>query len=182
MKKLEIKPAIADYIEEILALDRLCFAGIWSKDGYLREIDSPKSSLLLLWVTENDSKPKIIGIGCLWSILDEAHITLLGIHPQYHRQGLGMLMLYSLLQDGATRGLSRATLEVKENNQVAINLYQKFGFRMAGKRRNYYPQTGEDALVFWLNGLERQDFSQQLNNWWQQISRRIDSQELIFSL
>ncbi|VEP17011.1 Ribosomal-protein-alanine acetyltransferase [Hyella patelloides LEGE 07179] len=173
IKRLEIKPAIANQVKDIIVLDQLCFDGIWSKHGYLREINSPNSSLLLLWVTETDLSPKMLGIGCLWSILEEAHITLLGIHPEYHRQGLGMLLLHSLLQEGVTRGLKRATLEVRPTNQPAINLYEKFGFKVAGRRRNYYPKTGEDALILWLNGLNKGDFQQQLDSWRLQIKKRL---------
>lgn len=173
MKSLEIKPAIAESVDCILSLDQLCFDGIWSKDGYLREMDSPNSSLLLLWLTEKELPPIMIGIGCLWSIVEEAHITLLGIHPEYQGQGLGTFLFYRLLQDAVDRGLERATLEVKSTNQTAINLYQKFGFKIAGRRNNYYSKTGEDALILWLNNLNKPDFPQKLANWYSQISDRL---------
>jgi [ribosomal protein S18]-alanine N-acetyltransferase len=176
MKSLKIKPAIAEDIDEIVALDKLCFDNIWSKEGYLREIDSPNSSLLLLWVQEAQVQPITIGIGCLWSIVEEAHITLLGIHPKYQGQGLGMFLFHHLLQDGVKRNLERATLEVKTTNQPAINLYQKFGFKVAGRRNNYYPKTGEDALIFWLNSLNKPDFSHKLDSWQFEICDRLKSQ------
>ena len=68
MQKLEIKPATAEDIEEILVLDCLCFMGIWTREAYLLEIESPNSSLLLLWLTEARSPPQTIGIGCLWLV------------------------------------------------------------------------------------------------------------------
>ena len=173
MQKLEIKPATAEDIEEILVLDCLCFMGIWTREAYLREIESPNSSLLLLWLTEARSSPKTIGIGCLWSIVEEAHITLLGIDPQYHRQGLGMLLLHSLLKDALHRNLERATLEVKVTNEPALNLYEKFGFEVAGKRKNYYTKTGEDAFILWLNGLKKPEFKHQLEEKFRVISDRI---------
>lgn len=173
MQKLEIKPATAENIEEILVLDCLCFMGIWKRKAYLREIESPNSSLLLLWLAEAPSPPKAIGIGCLWSIVEEAHITLLGIDPQYHRQGLGMLLLYSLLQDARKRNLERATLEVKVTNNPALDLYEKFGFEVVGKRKNYYTQTGEDAFILWLNCLNKPEFKRQLDNWFEVICDRL---------
>ena len=175
MKRLEIKQAIAEQVRDIVALDRLCFGGLWTKEGYLREMDSPNSSILILWLRETDTFARMIGVGCLWSILEEAHITLLGIHPRYQKQGLGMLLLYSLLQDGYGRGLARATLEVRVSNAPAIQLYQKFGFKIAGKRRNYYKQTGEDAFVLWLSGLDKPDFEKQLNHWQRYISDRLSA-------
>jgi len=175
MKSLEIRPAIADQVEQILALDQLCFGGIWTKDGYLREIDSPNTSLQLLWLPEEliAEKPKLIGIGCLWSIVDEAHITLLGIHPQYQHQGLGMLLLNSLLQEAKERNLHHATLEVKSSNEKAIQLYKKFGFQIAGTRKNYYPKTGEDAFILWLNWIDQAEFQLKLDGYWQQVGDRL---------
>ena len=155
------RQAIADDLDAIVALDKLCLGGIWSADGYLREIDSPNSTLLLI---QEDQEQTLIGLGCLWSIVEEAHITLLGIHPEYRRRGLGKLLLFLLLEDAVSRKLERATLEVKATNIIAISLYQKYGFREAGRRKNYYP-TGEDALILWLNGLDKPEFSQQLQMW-----------------
>ena len=178
MKLLQIKPAIAEEIPEILALDHLCFNGIWSEDGYRREIDSDRSILLTLSIEDNTAV-KIIGIGCSWSILEEAHITLLGIHPNYHRQSLGSLLLHTLLKDAVNRQLERATLEVVTSNQVAINLYEKFGFKVAGTRKNYYPKTGEDALILWRNGIDKPEFEIELKDRENQIRERICRQYLL---
>ncbi|MDJ0686992.1 MAG: ribosomal protein S18-alanine N-acetyltransferase [Xenococcaceae cyanobacterium MO_188.B32] len=185
MKLLTIKPLTYQLLAKAVELDKLCFGGLWSKQAYSREIDSPNSSLLVLsyqkeqeLVRDNELQntkldQKIIGIGCLWAIVDEAHITLLGIHPHYRGQKLGRLLLYILLQDAVDRQLKRATLEVSVNNQPAISLYQKFGFEIAGKRKNYYPTTGEDALVLWLKGLDRPELSKKLVGWQEQINRQL---------
>ncbi len=178
MKLLQIKPAIAEEIPEILALDHLCFNGIWSEDGYRREIDSDKSTLLTLSVEDND-KFKIIGIGCYWSIVEESHITLLGIHPDYHRQSLGSLLLHTLLSDALEKKLERATLEVVTSNEVAISLYKKFGFKVAGTRKKYYPKTGEDALILWRNDLDKPEFAIELKDRENRIRDRISQQYLL---
>jgi len=99
-------------------------------------------------------------MGCLWGILDEAHITVMAVHPDVKRQGLGQAMLLALLERARLRGLERATLEVKASNQPAISLYQKFGFKVAGTRKGYYQDTGEDALILWLSGLQYPKFQQ----------------------
>ena len=182
MKLLTIKPITHELLETAVALDKLCFGGLWTKEAYQREIDSPNSSLLVLSyqqesepVATNEVKndtlpPKIIGLGCLWAIVDEAHLTLLGIHPHYRRQRLGQLLLCTLLQDAVDRHLKRATLEVNINNTPAISLYQKFGFKIAGRRKNYYQKTGEDALILWCGGLDRPQFEQELLVWQEQIT------------
>ena len=178
MKLLQIRPAISEEIPEILALDRLCFNGIWSEDGYRREIDSDKSTLLTLSIEDN-AEVKIIGIGCSWSILEEAHITLLGIHPDYHHQSLGSLLLYTLLKDAVNQQSERASLEVVTSNNVAISLYKKFGFQVAGTRKNYYPKTGEDALILWCKGLDKPEFAMELQDRGNKIRDRVSQQYLL---
>jgi ribosomal-protein-alanine N-acetyltransferase len=161
-------PTLKD-LEGIVELDRLCFGGLWTKEGYQRELNSPNSQILILSLTENrearDSGEQIIGLGCFWAILEEAHITLLGIHPEYQGLGLGQFLLFSLLRDARERQLERATLEVKVNNESAISLYQKFGFKIAGKRKGYYQKTGEDAFILWRSDLNKLSFIKELDRW-----------------
>ena len=174
MKILEIKPLTKFGVEEVTVLDRLCLGGLWTAEGYLREVNSPNSSLLTLNLTEQrDRKRQIVGIGCLWSILEEAHITLLGIHPECQQQGFGSLLLLSLLQDAIARKLAWATLEVNANNAKAINLYKKFGFEIIGKRKGYYQSTGEDALVLWLKKIQESDFETALAQWQQSLEMKL---------
>ena len=133
-----------EQIHELVALDNRCLGGLWSVNGYKRELQSPNSHFLVLSLDSNQS---ILGCGCFWEILEEAHITLLMIDPHYQGQGLGQLLLYRLLKDAVTRKLERATLEVSASNQPALALYEKFGFQLAGRRKGYYRHTGEDALA-----------------------------------
>ncbi|MEG4032098.1 MULTISPECIES: ribosomal protein S18-alanine N-acetyltransferase, partial [unclassified Microcoleus] len=146
---------------------------------YGRELGSPNSDLLGLWASETDVcksaqnlagtgvpplliPPTLIGLGCLWAILEEAHITILAIHPRFQGQGLGQALLWALLKKANYRQLERATLEVRESNLAAVSLYKKFGFKEAGRRKRYYEDTGEDALVMWRSGIEKPEFQQYL--------------------
>lgn len=145
---INIKPLELKHLNEVIELDQICFGGLWSLDGYKREIESPNSTLLIL-TTDIKETEKIIGLGCFWSILEEAHLTILAIHPDFQGQGLGKMLLSNLLEKAQEKGLERATLEVSEYNQVALNLYEKFGFAVAGRRKKYYRATGADALILW---------------------------------
>jgi ribosomal-protein-alanine N-acetyltransferase len=158
----------------VVELDRLCFGGLWTLEGYQRELDSPNSDLLVI-VPEQSSSP-LIGLGCYWAILDEAHITILGIHPQYQRHGLGQLMLCALLDRARQRDMARATLEVRASNQSAIFLYQKLGFQVAGRRKRYYTDTGEDALILWRGGLQSNEFATLLATRSAEIHHRLTEQ------
>ncbi|MEH2162620.1 MAG: ribosomal protein S18-alanine N-acetyltransferase [Nostoc sp.] len=169
---LEIKLLTADHLSAILELDQACFGGLWTLEGYKRELDSPNSDLLGLFSPSTSTS--LLGMGCFWSILDEAHITILAVHPEYHRQGLGQALLYSLIKTACDRRLERATLEVRASNLTAISLYQKFGFKTAGRRRGYYQDNGEDALILWLPDLQYSKFKATLDQWYSMISDRLD--------
>lgn len=162
MTALECRPLRATELPQVLSLDQVCFGGLWSLAGYQRELDSPNSDLQVLATRKLSScDDSIIGIGCLWAILDEAHITLLGIAPTYRKQGLGQWMLLQLLRFACDRGLTHATLEVRQSNQSAQRLYQKFGFKVAGERCKYYGD-GENALILWKGGLQTHAFRTEL--------------------
>lgn len=149
----------------VIRLDQACFSGLWNQAGYQREIDSPNSDLLVLErMTVSDPHPHVVGVGCLWAILDEAHITVLGIAPAYRRQGLGRWLLLQLLQRACDRALTHVTLEVRVSNQAAQALYTRYGFKTAGKRRRYY-SDGEDALILWRGGGQSQTFANTLQGW-----------------
>ncbi len=172
---LQVQALTPQDLPAALDLDRRCLGGLWNLDGYQREIDSPNSDLLVLQRETLDThcSPTLLAIGCSWTILEEAHITLLAVDLDHQRQGLGQALLYCLLKAAHDRGLERATLEVRVSNQAAIALYQKFGFQTAGRRKRYYADTGEDALVLWRGGLHHPHFPQTLTNWQQTISDRL---------
>lgn len=199
MAIVKIQKMSPKHISSVIELDRLCFGGLWSAQAYQRELESPNSDLLILVINHhtkdrneevmfkssnfqlqiNYSHQSIIGVCCLWAILEEAHITILGIHPQYQCLGFGQLLLYTLMRSAWERGLERATLEVAASNVSALSLYYKFGFQYVGRRRGYYQQTGEDALILWLSHLHEPEFEQTLSEWYRKVVDRINGYELI---
>jgi [ribosomal protein S18]-alanine N-acetyltransferase len=136
----------------IVELDRLCLEGLWSPDQYVREQKSDKSDIVVARLGN-----QILAYGCVWSILEEAHITILAVDPQFQRRGLGRLILWGLMECAIKRGLERSTLEVKETNLAALGLYQTYGFMEAGRRPKYY-NDGSAALILWLNHLQYPEF------------------------
>ncbi len=169
VNSLELHPLTESLLDAAIELDRVSLGGLWTRSGYQRELDSPNSELLVL---RSDHLP-LLGLGCLWAILDEAHITLLAIHPDYQRQGLGQALLLALLIAARRRNLAWATLEVRASNRIAIALYEKFGFTEIGKRPSYYPDNGEDALVLWCRGLQSDEFAVMLQARQRQVNERL---------
>lgn len=167
MNFLTLQPLTPSQLTAAVQLDQCCLGGLWTEAGYQREIDSPNSDLLAL----ADSS-QLIGLACTWAILDEAHVTLVAVDPRFRHQGLGQLLLYTLLVLARQRELEWATLEVRSSNQAAIKLYEKFGFESVGTRPKYYAD-GEDALILWCKGLQKPEFRQVLRAWQQQIGERL---------
>ncbi|PSN14150.1 ribosomal-protein-alanine N-acetyltransferase RimI [filamentous cyanobacterium CCT1] len=128
--------------------------------------------------------PTLLGLGCYWAILDEAHITVLAIDPRYQRRGLGQWLLLNLLFDACDYRrvapddhivLTRATLEVRLSNSRALALYESFGFETLGRRRRYYPD-GEDALILWQNSLKTPEFRDRLTQRYCTTRHRLERQ------
>jgi [ribosomal protein S18]-alanine N-acetyltransferase len=167
--QVRLKQIDQDLLPQIRLIDRACLGDFWSMDAYKREIDSPNSSLLALITAENI----VLGFGCLWSILEEAHITILAVRPEYQQQGMGRYLVWGLLQEANAKGLEWATLEVRASNHIAINLYESFGFVVIGRRPNYYQVSNEDALILWRKGLHLPEFPHMLQAWQQDIQSRL---------
>jgi [ribosomal protein S18]-alanine N-acetyltransferase len=150
-------------LASIVDLDRQCLGGLWSPDQYAREQESDKSDIVVARLGD-----QVLAYGCVWSILEEAHITILAVDPQLQRRGLGRLILWGLMECAIKRGLERSTLEVKETNLAAIGLYQAYGFMAAGRRPKYY-QDGTAALILWRNHLQYPEFLALQRSQYQQI-------------
>ena len=166
-------PLIEADLPAVLDLDQRCLGGLWTRSGYQRELESDCSDLLVLIAARSADvlQPRlvvagspavtavdhlagqVVGVGCLWAILEEAHIVTLAVEPDCQGRKLGQLLLAQLLLGGFRRGLTRATLEVRASNQKAHKLYEKFGFKEAGMRKRYYAD-GEDARILWRSGLQ----------------------------
>ena len=91
----------------------------------------------------------VAGYIATWIVVDEVHINNLAVRPEYRARGFGSALLLHALDDGLRHGAGRATLEVRRSNEAARRLYERFGFRVAGVRRDYYSHPAEDALILW---------------------------------
>ncbi len=131
-------------IDGVLAVEQQSFMTPWSREGFVNEMSNELSYYLVMV-----DAGKIIGYAGMWLIVDEAHVTNVAILPTYRGQGLGDKLMSALLEHAKNRGAVRMTLEVRASNAVAQGLYSKFGFISQGRRRNYYTDTKEDALIMW---------------------------------
>lgn len=131
-------------IEQVYAIETCLFSMPWSKEDFTSSIDHPQNMYLVV-----DNGGKIAGYCGLWSVLDEGQITNVAVDPAFQNQGIGSLLIGELLRKGRERGLTAFTLEVRESNKYAIQLYKKYGFEEAGIRPNFYEKPTENALIMW---------------------------------
>jgi ribosomal-protein-alanine N-acetyltransferase len=130
-------------LDEVLAIERASFTMPWSRGAVLYEIE--QNRVARCYVTREAER--IVGYICVWEVADEMHITNIAVHPDVRRRGIGRSLLGSVLEDARRRGTRAVVLEVRPSNREARALYESFGFRVVGRRRGYYYDTGEDALV-----------------------------------
>lgn len=130
-------------LDEVLAIERVSFSMPWSRGAFLYEMQ--QNRVARCWVMHEDGR--VLGYLCLWEIADELHITNIAVHATCRRQGIGRELLRGVLDDARQRKLRLVVLEVRPSNTEARTLYEAFGFRIIGRRRGYYYDTGEDALV-----------------------------------
>ena len=104
----------------------------------------------------------IIGFGGVMLVADDAHITTLGIDPDRRRRRHGSRLLLSLIDRSLDAGARNLTLEVRESNADAQQLYEQFGFTEVGKRHGYY--RDEDAVVMWALDIDADEYQRRLED------------------
>ena len=144
MKHIKIVPMAAEHLNDVAALELACFSRPWSRQMLAEELDNQCATFL---VAEDAATGQVIGYAGLLVAADEGHITNVAVFPQYRRRGAAGKLLDVFLRFARANHLAFLTLEVRPSNAAAIALYTRFGFREAGRRRNYYDLPKEDALI-----------------------------------
>jgi [ribosomal protein S18]-alanine N-acetyltransferase len=141
----------AAQIDEVLAIEHDSFTNPWTREMYLGELQNVGVSFVYLARLDDG---RAVGFCSVWRVLDELHINNLAVLPAFRRTGIAKSLLEHVLRTGAALGACRATLEVRQSNDAARELYARFGFTVAGVRHDYYSSPVEDALVLWRENLE----------------------------
>jgi [ribosomal protein S18]-alanine N-acetyltransferase len=106
----------------------------------------------------------IAGFVGLWFVLDEAHVVIIGIRMSDRRKGIGEQLLISALEQAVENDSRVVTLEVRESNRPAIELYRKYGFKEVGLRRRYYSDNGENAVIMTTPPIQHEDYKKQFDS------------------
>ena len=132
-----------DDVDRVVEIERDAFSMPWSRGAFLYELEQNRAARA--WVFRIDGV--LVGYLCLWEIGDEIHITNIAVDRAWRRQGIARHLLGEILEDARRRGVRAVFLEVRPTNAGALGLYEALGFHVIGRRKGYYYDTGEDALV-----------------------------------
>lgn len=138
----------ASDIDTILLIENAVYHSPFSKSGYLKELDNSLATYQIL-----ETSAEIAGYIGHWLVADECTIIMVAVHPAQQGHGIGTRLMRKALADAQRAGATSATLEVRDGNAPAIQLYKKLGFEIVGRRKNYYKKTGDDALLMTLASL-----------------------------
>jgi ribosomal-protein-alanine N-acetyltransferase len=170
-----IDPMQASDLRYVMPIERVAFPSPWPASAYRYELTQNDLSTYLvlrlrhlphggdgqgvrgLWAWRRS--PPVLGYGGFWMIVDESHISTLAVHPDWRGRGLGEMLLVALIEASILRGAAEATLEVRVSNVVAQNLYRKYGFVQVGRRKGYYHDNHEDALIMTTPRLDEARFA-----------------------
>ena len=108
------------------------------------------------------TQPVVLGYSGFWLMFDEAHISTIASHRDRRRRGIGELLLASMIDQASEIGAQMVTLEVRVSNLNAQALYRKYGFEVTGKRKSYYSDNGEDALIMSTPGVTTAEFQRRM--------------------
>jgi len=133
-------------IAQVMEIERASFLTPWTEGMFRSQLRFEDDAINLVLVVEE----AIIGYAAAWLAYDEIHLLSIAVAPQWRRRGFANLILEAVMKRGRGRGAARVILEVREGNAAARSFYETRGFRQIGKRRRYYSDTGEDAIVMEL--------------------------------
>ena len=151
-------------VAKVVEIEQECFATPWHESAYLTEITNRSAFYIVACMDD-----VILGYGGMWVIMDESHITTLGVAAEHRGKKIGELLLVGLLDEAMKRGAKRVTLEVRQSNSVAQNLYRKYGFIPAAIRRSYYTDNHENAVVMWIDDMNYAAFRRKYSSLRQQL-------------
>lgn len=139
---IKILPMTDVYVGSVAELETMCFSDPWSLNSVASELKNPLS----LWLVALE-EDKVVGYVGSQTVMDETDMMNVAVHPEYRRRGIARLLIDSLVLALKERQSRCLTLEVRASNEPAIALYTILGFTEVGRRRNYYRNPKEDALI-----------------------------------
>ena len=156
---LSVAPMRRRHLRAVMRIEAEVYPRPWSLSLFMSEL-SLRGTRAYHVVR---SATTVVGYSGLMLGTEDAHVTTIAVDPEWHRQGIGTLLMLNMARTALEREAANMTLEVRVSNTGAQALYHRFGFVPAGIRKNYYSETNEDALVMWANDIDTPDYAGRLD-------------------
>jgi [ribosomal protein S18]-alanine N-acetyltransferase len=140
---MQVRRLVYSDLPMVLAIERRAFETPWSLAMFVLELSKPSG--ICLAISDGGG---LTGYLICSRYADVWHLMNIAVMPEQRRRGIARRLLERLFEEAGPN--ARYTLEVRTSNHGAIAMYEQLGFRRAGHRRRYYHDTGEDALIMWL--------------------------------
>ena len=157
--QVELVPMRRRHVRQVMRIEAQVYPRPWSSALFLQEI--VRRSDRIYFVARHEST--VVGYGGLITSGLEAHITTIAVDPEYHRHHIGLKLMLGLMDAAIGRGAHTVSLEVRRSNYGAQRMYELFGFRPVGLRPGYYVETGEDAIVMFVDGTDLDFYAAKLD-------------------
>lgn len=144
-----IRPMKLSDLDGVMDVEQDSFRAPWSRLSFQEELTLNRLARYLVAV-DGES---IVGYAGAWMVINEAHVTNVAVSMLRRQEGIGRMLMESLMELSRENNLESMTLEVRVSNESARRLYEEMGFVEAGIRRNYYSEPREDALILWREKL-----------------------------
>ncbi|MEX0834350.1 MAG: ribosomal protein S18-alanine N-acetyltransferase [Actinomycetota bacterium] len=146
------------HLKRVMAIEREVYPRPWSPNLFISEMSDEQSRAYLVAKLGRD----VIGYAGVVSYGEEAHITTIAVDPRQQRLKVGSRLMYELFMYAVNMEANAVSLEVRVSNWGAQRLYERFGFRPVGVRKNYYQEIGEDALIMWVDDVQTPEYRARL--------------------
>ncbi len=153
MTRAQILLMTPDDLDEVHGVEARVYAQPWSKNLFHGELMMPDKRVYLVARVQDE----LAGYAGLMIFDGEAHVTTLAVDEPWQRQGIGSLLALRLIELAMLKRVHWLTLEVRESNAAARDLYSRFGFNKIGIRPGYY-SDGEDAVIMWTNDIQSPEY------------------------
>jgi [ribosomal protein S18]-alanine N-acetyltransferase len=155
---VRLAPLRRRHLRHVVQIEEANYPRPWTSTLFLSEIAQRRTRRY----TVATIGPLVVGYSGLMLVDEDGHITTLTVDPGWHRRSIGTVLLLDQARVAPSLGVRHLTLEVRASNASAQALYQRFGFAPVGVRRNYYPESGEDAIVMWARDVDTAEYAERL--------------------
>jgi [ribosomal protein S18]-alanine N-acetyltransferase len=151
---LEITRMRRRHLRKVMSIESRVYPRPWSTSLFLSELAQRATRTYLVARLSGE----VVGYAGMMYTVNEAHVTNIAVDPTYHGRKIGTRLLLTIITEAIARGAEIISLEVRVSNLVAQNMYDKFGFSIAGTRKGYYIETNEDAFVMVVEDARSTDY------------------------